>query len=64
MGVVFFLRNAVAIGVATAALVYIARVVARHVSRTLGKMADYHDVEKLDEAEILARKYDRERRKK
>lgn len=37
---------------------------ARIAARALRKVSEYHDVERLDEAEILARKYDRESRGK
>ena len=43
-----------------AAIAGAAWLVARLAARALRKVSECHDVERLDEAEILARKYERE----
>lgn len=67
MGAVILIRNLAALGLlvgAVALVVWAVRdgPIGRGLGRLLKKRGDYYDVEKMDDAEILARKYERGRK--
>lgn len=58
MAALVVIRNAVAVA-AFAALVWaVVRKVAPSIKGLIDKRSEYYDVERMDDAEILARKYD------
>lgn len=60
MTAVLLLTRAVGFLAVAATIAAAAWLVARLAAKALRKVSEYHDVERLDEAEILARKYERE----
>lgn len=60
MTAVLLLTRAAGFLAVAAAIAGAVLLVARLASKALRKVSECHDVERLDEAEILARKYERE----
>lgn len=69
MGAVVVLRNLAALGLLAASVALVAWLVTRGpiggaVSGYFRKRREYYDVERMDDAEILARKYEKRSRKR